>query len=241
MDCGALCAFRAAFPSVSHYSAKAARTHRPRRSPYEVELRTSQKEDRSLPTQTFRKTLSALLLPVCILLLVGPSKSQLPPETWSQFRGSHQAIGVSVSNVPRDLKLVWTYEAGESIESSAAIVNGAVYVGFQQREHRGRRQPFTECCEGLTAQRSEPRAGKRASAVRARRVRRGMVVHSICRSPATRTPFGTVFGCAGVSRSRGRSIGTVRRQRADSLLGVTRRPCGDDRPLRSLPMPFRCA
>jgi len=32
----------------------------------------------------------------------------------------------------------------------------------------------------------------------------------------TGTPFGTIFGCAGVSRSRGRSIGTVRRQRADS-------------------------
>ena len=41
----------------------------------------------------------------------------------------------------------------------------------------------------------------------------------------------------GSSRSRGRSIGTVRRQRADSLLAVARRPCGDYRPLRSLRAP----
>ena len=39
---------------------------------------------------------------------------------------------------------------------------------------------------------SKPGAGKRAVAVRARRVRRGMVLHSIGRTPATRTPFGAV-------------------------------------------------
>lgn len=85
---------------------------------------------------------------------------------------------------------------------------------------------------------SKPGASKRAGAVRARRVRRGMVVHSIGRSPATRTPFGIVFGCAGIGRSRGRSIGTVRRQRAGSLLTVARRPCGDYRPLRAVRTPF---
>src|SRR5215475_1971995 len=69
-----------------------------------------------------------------ILFLISSSSSQLPPETWSQFRGSHQLLGVSVSNVPRDLKVLWTYEAGESIESSAAIVSGAVYVGSQSGE-----------------------------------------------------------------------------------------------------------
>jgi eukaryotic-like serine/threonine-protein kinase len=75
-----------------------------------------------------------LLLPVCILLWVSPSESQLPPETWSQFRGGQRLMGVSVSNLPKDLRLVWTYEAGESIESSAAIVNGVVYVGSQSGE-----------------------------------------------------------------------------------------------------------
>ena len=84
--------------------------------------------------RVFRNALSVLLLPVYILLLVSSSKSQLPPETWSQFRGGHQLLGVSVSNVPRDLKLLWTYEAGETIESSAAIVGGVVYVGSQSGE-----------------------------------------------------------------------------------------------------------
>src|SRR4029078_5850017 len=59
---------------------------------------------------------------------------QLPAESGSLFRGGHQLMGVSVSNVPRDLKLAWTYEAGESIESSAGIVGGGVYVGSQSGE-----------------------------------------------------------------------------------------------------------
>jgi len=87
------------------------------------------------PTSYFlTKAFSILLVPVCILLLATVSTSQLPPETWAQFRGGHQLMGVSVSNVPKDLRLVWTYEAGESIESSAAIVNGVVYVGSQSGE-----------------------------------------------------------------------------------------------------------
>jgi outer membrane protein assembly factor BamB len=84
-----------------------------------------------LVRKLFTNTISIILLAVCILLFVSPSNSQLPPETWSQFRGSHQLMGVSVSNVPKDLRVMWTYEAGESIESSAAIVNGVVYVGSQ--------------------------------------------------------------------------------------------------------------
>jgi outer membrane protein assembly factor BamB len=80
------------------------------------------------------RSLVILLLPFWILFLIRSSRSQLPPETWAQFRGGHQLLGVSVSNVPRDLKLLWTHEAGESIESSAAIVGGAVYVGSQSGE-----------------------------------------------------------------------------------------------------------
>ncbi|MFY9571658.1 MAG: PQQ-binding-like beta-propeller repeat protein, partial [Blastocatellia bacterium] len=84
--------------------------------------------------QSFRKSVSFLLVPGFILLFHSPSQSQLPPETWAQFRGGQRLIGVSVSNVPRDLKLLWTYEAGESIESSAAIANGVAYVGSQSGE-----------------------------------------------------------------------------------------------------------
>jgi outer membrane protein assembly factor BamB len=54
-----------------------------------------------------------------------------PWNSWSQFRGTPQLTGVSESTVPKNLKLLWTYEVGESIESSAAIVNGTIYVGSQ--------------------------------------------------------------------------------------------------------------
>ena len=55
-------------------------------------------------------------------------------DNWAQFRGNHSLTGVSNSNVPASLKQLWTYEAGESIESSAAIVGGTVFVGSQKGE-----------------------------------------------------------------------------------------------------------
>ena len=57
-----------------------------------------------------------------------------PADNWSQFRGNQRLTGVSDSAVPNELKLLWTYEAGESIESSAAIVGGTVFVGSQKGE-----------------------------------------------------------------------------------------------------------
>src|SRR5258708_2365751 len=50
-------------------------------------------------------------------------------QDWPQFRGNLALTGVSTSAVPDNLKLLWTYEAGDAIESSAAIANGVVYVG----------------------------------------------------------------------------------------------------------------
>ncbi len=76
----------------------------------------------------------------CLLCLIGsfPASSlslssaatpQLDANNWPQFRGNHQLTGVSPATLPQTLKLLWTYNAGESIESSAAIVNGTVFVG----------------------------------------------------------------------------------------------------------------
>jgi outer membrane protein assembly factor BamB len=48
---------------------------------------------------------------------------------WPQFRGDVALTGVSSSPLPATLKVVWTYEAGEAIGSSAAIADGVVYVG----------------------------------------------------------------------------------------------------------------
>jgi len=53
-----------------------------------------------------------------------------PPSNgdWPQFRGNPQLTGVASSTLPANLRPVWTFDMGESIESSAAIVNGAVYA-----------------------------------------------------------------------------------------------------------------
>ena len=71
---------------------------------------------------------------VLLSLVVTASAQDTPAGNWAQFRGNHQLTGVSLSNVPDTLKPIWTYEAGESIESSAAIVGGTVFVGSQKGE-----------------------------------------------------------------------------------------------------------
>ena len=40
---------------------------------------------------------------------------------WPQFRGNPLLTGVATQPIPQNLKLLWTYQAGDSIESSAAI------------------------------------------------------------------------------------------------------------------------
>ena len=54
--------------------------------------------------------------------------AQAPAAAWPQFRGSAALIGVAQSPVPQLMKVQWTYEAGDAIESSAAIADGVVYV-----------------------------------------------------------------------------------------------------------------
>jgi outer membrane protein assembly factor BamB len=74
------------------------------------------------------------LLLVLVVFAISLRAQDTPADTWSQFRGNQQLTGVSLSNVPDSLKLLWTYEAGDSIESSAAIIGGTVYVGSQKGE-----------------------------------------------------------------------------------------------------------
>ena len=57
-----------------------------------------------------------------------------PAHNWSQFRGNHSLTGVSQSDVSSSLKQLWTFEAGDVIESSAAIVGGTVFVGTNKGE-----------------------------------------------------------------------------------------------------------
>lgn len=74
------------------------------------------------------------LLFLVFTLAVSVMAQDTPADNWSQFRGNHSLTGVSQANVPASLKPVWTYEAGDSIESSAAIVGGTVFVGSHKGE-----------------------------------------------------------------------------------------------------------
>jgi outer membrane protein assembly factor BamB len=64
----------------------------------------------------------------------GRPREDLALSHWSQFRGNPQLTGVTPSTPPDTLKVIWTFEAGESVESSAAIADGTVYVGSQSGE-----------------------------------------------------------------------------------------------------------
>lgn len=78
------------------------------------------------------RLLKSIIVIVCLAVAV--LAQEAPADNWSQFRGNQSLTGVSQSNVPNSLKQLWTYEAGESIESSAAIVGGTVFVGSQKGE-----------------------------------------------------------------------------------------------------------
>ena len=81
------------------------------------------------------QSLLFLLLPFYFLLFPFAAVAQdTPANNWPQFRGNHQLTGVSQSAVPGTLRQLWTYEAGDSIESSAAIAGGTVFVGSQKGE-----------------------------------------------------------------------------------------------------------
>ena len=74
---------------------------------------------------------SAMLLAGSVPSTQAPTTVSLaaPADRWNQFRGSPQLTGVSDATLPDALKVLWTYEAGDAIESSAAVVDGVVYVG----------------------------------------------------------------------------------------------------------------
>jgi outer membrane protein assembly factor BamB len=79
------------------------------------------------------RTRSASTIALMLLLSLRPT-AQAPSGNWSQFRGSAHLTGTATTAPPATLTLKWTYEAGESIESSAAIVDGTVYVGSTKGE-----------------------------------------------------------------------------------------------------------
>ena len=83
----------------------------------------------------FLPTLKFLRLAFFISLLPAGARAQwADPDNWTQFRGTHLLTGVSKSDVPRNLRLLWTFDAGGEVESSAAVAGGTVFVGSQKGE-----------------------------------------------------------------------------------------------------------
>ena len=49
---------------------------------------------------------------------------------WPQFRGNPSLTGIATGTLPpENLKLLWTWEGGESFESSPVIAGGVAYIG----------------------------------------------------------------------------------------------------------------
>src|SRR5947207_2451898 len=62
------------------------------------------------------------------LLWMMPALAQAPADDWTQFRGNARLTGVAGSAPPAAPAVRWTYEAGDAIDASPAIVDGTVYV-----------------------------------------------------------------------------------------------------------------
>ena len=71
---------------------------------------------------------------VATLAAQAPVPASAPANSWPQFRGSASLSGNTAATVPATLKLLWTYDAGDAIESSAAIADDVVYVGSRTGE-----------------------------------------------------------------------------------------------------------
>jgi eukaryotic-like serine/threonine-protein kinase len=61
--------------------------------------------------------------------LTPAAQAPVPADAWPMFRGSAALIGVASPALPAPLALRWSYQAKDSIESSAAISGGVVFVG----------------------------------------------------------------------------------------------------------------
>lgn len=77
-----------------------------------------------------RRSVARFLLAGVFSLSIAAQQPQVAPAAeWRQFRGTPGLSGASATTPPATPRLLWTYDAGDVIDSSAAIVDGAVYVG----------------------------------------------------------------------------------------------------------------
>ena len=77
------------------------------------------------PKATAQRNVPAIFL-IFVLLL---SIANATLGNWTSFRGDPQLTGVADSELPNNPQLLWTFQAGDMIESTAAVVDGTVYIG----------------------------------------------------------------------------------------------------------------
>ncbi len=83
----------------------------------------------SLPTESHHVSRIVKCLFLGCVLLHSIGWSAVSSEDWRSFRGNSELTGVATSKLPDNLELLWTYQAEEGIESTAAIAGKTAYVG----------------------------------------------------------------------------------------------------------------
>ncbi len=78
---------------------------------------------------TFHVSRFTFYILLSYLLIYSIEQSQASSDDWLSFRGNPQLTGVATGELPENLELLWTFETGDGIESTAAIAAGTVYVG----------------------------------------------------------------------------------------------------------------
>src|SRR5262245_38623798 len=66
---------------------------------------------------------------MALIFWLGTSASQLCGADWPMFRGNPALAGVAEGALPDKPVLLWTFKTEGPVKSSAAVVNGRVYIG----------------------------------------------------------------------------------------------------------------
>ncbi|MCA9094792.1 MAG: PQQ-binding-like beta-propeller repeat protein, partial [Planctomycetaceae bacterium] len=74
------------------------------------------------------------LILVSLLLVALPLYAEDPSPDWASFRNGNTLRGIAASKLPEKLELKWKLKLGEMIKSTAAIVDGRVYIGVLSGE-----------------------------------------------------------------------------------------------------------
>jgi outer membrane protein assembly factor BamB len=76
------------------------------------------------------QTLSAfLIIPLAGAITAGSARGASASDAWPVFRGNQLNSGVTSATLPKHLEVLWRFPTQDSVEGTAAIVNGVVYVG----------------------------------------------------------------------------------------------------------------